>query len=44
MIMSMEAVEAIHFDWKGGAQVVGQSTPEKQLSEMQLTPVRLQQL
>ena len=38
MIVSMEAIEAIHVDWKGGAQVMGQSTPLEQLREMQLTP------
>ena len=27
VIVSMEAIEAIHVDWQGGAQVVGQSTP-----------------
>ena len=38
VIVSMEAIEAIHVDWKGGAQVMGQSTPLEQLREMQLTP------
>ncbi|MDG2189363.1 MAG: ABC transporter permease [Paracoccaceae bacterium] len=38
VIVSMEAIEAIHVDWQGGAQVVGQSTPLEQLREMQLTP------
>ncbi len=38
VIISMEAIEAIHVDWQGGAQVPGQSTPVDVIREMDLTP------
>lgn len=38
VIISMEAIEAIHVDWKGGAQIPGQSTPVDRIRQMDLTP------
>lgn len=38
VIVSMEAIEAIHVDWQNGAQVPGQSTPVEVIREMNLTP------
>lgn len=38
VIVSMEAIEAIHVDWQSGAQVPGQSTPVEVIREMDLTP------
>ncbi len=38
VIVSMEAIEAIHVDWRGGAQVPGQSTPIEEIRQMDLTP------
>jgi putative ABC transport system permease protein len=38
VIVSMEAIEAIHVDWQGGAQVQGQATPADELRQMELTP------
>ncbi|UWQ90914.1 ABC transporter permease [Rhodobacteraceae bacterium M382] len=38
VIVSMEAIEAIHVDWQGGAQVPGQSTPVDAIRAMNLTP------
>ncbi len=38
VIVSMEAIEAIHVDWKNGAQVPGQSTPLDVIRQMELTP------
>ncbi len=38
VIVSMEAIEAIHVDWQNGAQVPGQSTPADVLRQMTLTP------
>jgi len=38
VIVSMEAIEAIHVDWQSGAQVPGQSTPVDVIREMDLTP------
>jgi putative ABC transport system permease protein len=34
----MEAIEAIHVDWRSGAQIPGQSTPADVIREMELTP------
>mgnify|MGYP003561747103 FL=1 len=34
----MEAIEAIHVDWRSGAQVPGQSTPAHVIRQMDLTP------
>lgn len=38
VIVSMEAIEAIHVDWRGGAQIPGQSTPIDVIRQMDLTP------
>lgn len=38
VIVSMEAIEAIHVDWKNGAQVPGQSTSAEALRQMDLQP------
>lgn len=38
VIVSMEAIEAIHVDWQNGAQVPGQSTPVDVIRGMDLTP------
>ncbi len=38
VIVSMEAIEAIHVDWQGGAQIPGQSTPADVIRRMELTP------
>jgi len=38
VIVSMEAIEAIHVDWQGGAQIPGQSTPVEVIRQMDLTP------
>ena len=38
VIVSMEAIEAIHVDWRGGAQIPGQETPEEMIRQMDLTP------
>ena len=38
VIISMEAIEAIHVDWQGGAQVPGQSTPANVIRGMDLMP------
>ena len=38
VIVSMEAIEAIHVDWQSGAQAPGQSTPVDVIRKMDLTP------
>ncbi|MEL6641728.1 MAG: ABC transporter permease, partial [Pseudomonadota bacterium] len=38
VIVSLEAIEAIHVDWKGGAQIPGQSTPVDVIRQMELQP------
>lgn len=38
VIISMEAIEAIHVDWRSGAQIPGQSTPADEIRKMDLTP------
>lgn len=38
VIVSMEAIEAIHVDWQRGAKVQGQSTPVDTIRQMDLTP------
>ncbi len=38
VIVSMEAIEAIHVDWQNGAQIPGQSTPVEVIRQMDLTP------
>ncbi len=38
VIVSMEAIEAIHVDWKSGAKIPGKSTPVDEIRQMDLTP------
>lgn len=38
VIVSLEAIEAIHVDWQNGAQLPGQSTPIEVIRQMDLTP------
>ncbi|MGH1412768.1 MAG: ABC transporter permease [Pelagimonas sp.] len=38
VIVSLEAIEAIHVDWKSGAQIPGQSTPADVIRQMELQP------
>ncbi|WP_300035626.1 ABC transporter permease [uncultured Roseobacter sp.] len=38
VIVSLEAIEAIHVDWQGGAQKPGQPTPVEAIRAMDLTP------
>ncbi|WP_299351533.1 ABC transporter permease [uncultured Shimia sp.] len=38
VIVSMQAIEAIHVDWQRGAKVAGQSTPAEVIRQMDLTP------
>ncbi|TDL90508.1 ABC transporter permease [Meridianimarinicoccus aquatilis] len=38
VIVSMEAIEAIHVDWQSGARAPGQSTPVDVIRAMDLTP------
>ena len=38
VIVSMEAIEAIHVDWQSGAKVPGQTTPIDTIRQMDLTP------
>jgi len=38
VIVSLEAIEAIHLDWQSGAKIPGQSTPLEVIREMELEP------
>lgn len=38
VIVSLEAIEAIHVDWQSGAQIPGQSTPADVIRQMDLKP------
>jgi putative ABC transport system permease protein len=38
VIVSLEAIEAIHVDWQSGAQKPGQPTPTDQIRKMELKP------
>lgn len=38
VIVSLEAIEAIHVDWQSGAQIPGQATPADEIRGMELTP------
>lgn len=38
VIVSLEAIEAIHVDWQSGAQIPGQSTPADVIRQMKLEP------
>ena len=41
VIVSLEAIEAIHVDWQNGAQVPGQSTPTEAIRQMDLMPTAI---
>ncbi len=41
VIVSLEAIEAIHVDWQSGAQIPGQFTPADVLREMTLEPTAI---
>lgn len=41
VIVSLEAIEAIHVDWQGGAQIPGQVTSPDVIREMDLTPTAI---
>ena len=41
VIVSLEAIEAIHIDWQGGAQVPGQVTIPEEIGAMELSPVAI---
>jgi putative ABC transport system permease protein len=41
VIISLEAIEAIHVDWRSGAQIPGQSTPADVIREMELQPAAI---
>ena len=38
VIISLEAIEAIHVDWQSGAHIPGQTTPVERIRQMDLTP------
>ena len=38
VIVSLEAIEAIHVDWQSGAKIPGQTTPVEVIRAMDLTP------
>lgn len=38
VIVSLQAIEAIHVDWRSGAQIPGQSTPADMIRKMALEP------
>lgn len=38
VIVSLEAIEAIHVDWRRGARIPGQTTPVEVIRSMDLTP------
>lgn len=38
VIVSLQAIEAIHVDWKSGARIPGQSTPIEVIRQMDLEP------
>lgn len=38
VIVSLEAIEAIHVDWRSGAQIPGQATPADVIRQMDLQP------
>jgi putative ABC transport system permease protein len=41
VIVSLEGIEAIHVDWRGGAQVPGQVTPPDVIRQMDLRPTAI---
>lgn len=38
VIVSLQAIEAVHVDWQSGAQIPGQATPADVIRQMQLEP------
>ncbi|WP_299407207.1 ABC transporter permease [uncultured Roseobacter sp.] len=38
VVVSLEAIEAIHVDWRSGARIPGQSTPAETIRQMTLEP------
>jgi putative ABC transport system permease protein len=38
VIVSLQAIEAIHVDWRSGSKIPGQSTPEDRIRQMDLEP------
>lgn len=38
VIVSLQAIEAIHVDWRGGARIPGKTTPLDEIRKMDLTP------
>lgn len=38
VVVSLEAIEAIHVDWRGGGRIPGQSAPTDVIRQMDLTP------
>jgi len=38
VLVSLEAIQAIHVDWQSGAPIPGQTTPEAEIRAMDLTP------
>lgn len=41
VIVSLEAIEAIHVDWQSGAQIPGRTTPVDVIRSMDLTPTAI---
>lgn len=41
VIVSLDAIEAIHVDWRSGAQIPGQSTPADVIRQMELQPAAI---
>ncbi|MFD2249416.1 putative ABC transport system permease protein [Pseudochelatococcus lubricantis] len=41
VIVGLEAIEAIHVDWKSGAKIPGQTTPVEAIRQMDLTPTAI---
>jgi putative ABC transport system permease protein len=41
VIVSLEAIEALHVDWRNGAQIPGQSTPADAIRQMELHPAAI---
>ncbi|NDV01115.1 ABC transporter permease [Pseudoroseicyclus tamaricis] len=41
VIVSLEAIEAIHVDWQSGGRIPGQSTPVDEIRQMELTPTAI---
>ncbi|OIQ32898.1 MAG: peptide ABC transporter permease [Alphaproteobacteria bacterium MedPE-SWcel] len=41
VIVSLAAIEAVHVDWRSGAQIPGQATPVDRIRQMDLTPTAI---